>query len=315
MLSEIEDFYFDSSDGESKIYAKVWKPQNPKMLLQISHGMVEHIERYEDFALFLNEHNILVFGNDHLGHGKTVNSEEDFGYFCKQNAETNVIDDLYKLTCIMKNQYKDLPLIFLGHSMGSIFLRAYLCKYGNELDGAIIMGTATENKELIKVGIRLTQRIAKIKGWKYRSKLVDKLAFGGFNKRFGKKGGKEWLTRDNNQVLKYVNDKRCSFIFTVNAYNALFKIIDTLNDDVNLHKMPKDLHILIVSGKDDPVSKFGKSVLEVYEKFNEIGLYNVNYKLYDECRHEILNELDKEIIYNDILNWVENIYTNKFIEV
>ncbi len=298
MFLEKEEIYFNSFDNKSKVYANFWIPKEPKMLLQIAHGMVEHILRYEDFAKFLNKYGIVVFGNDHLGHGNTAENEEKFGYFTDEDADKIIVDNMYLLTKIAKKKYNNLPIAFLGHSMGSFLLRNYLFKYGEEIDAAIIMGTGNQSPVSIKAGLELTQRLAKRKGWDYRSKLIDRLAFGGFNKKFGQKDGKEWLSRDEEKVFEYKNDYKCNFIFTLNAYNSLFKIIDSLNKDENLENMPKDLHILFLAGDKDPVGNFGKEVL-------------IEYKLYKDFRHEILNEINKELVYNDILDWLEKIYEIK----
>lgn len=300
-----ETIYYTSSNNKNKIYSTFWIPKNPKMLFQIAHGMVEHIERYDNFANFLNQYGIVVFGNDHLGHGNSINSQNDFGYFSEENGNEHIISDMYLLTKIAKEKFPNLPFTFLGHSMGSYLLRAYLFKYGNEIDNAIIMGTGDVSPFLLKLGINLTEKIAEKKGWFYRSNIINNLAFGGFNKKFGKKDGKEWLSRDANEVLKYNNDYKCNFIFTLNAYNNLFKIIYSLSDDKNLEKIPKNLNILFLAGKDDPVGNFGKGVLNVYKKFQSLGLKSVECKLYNEYRHEILNELEKEIVYNDIINWLQ----------
>lgn len=308
MFLEKQECYYTSSDGKTKVYAIFWIPDKPKMLLQIAHGMVEHIGRYEDFAKFLNNYGIVVFGNDHLGHGNTASNEEDFGYFSNENGNENIVDDMYQLTKMAKEKYKDLPFAFLGHSMGSFLLRAYLCKYGKELDTAIIMGTGDEKPLALKGGISIIERIAIRKGWHYRSKIIDMLAFGGFNKEFGEKNGKEWLTRNKEEVDKYINDPKCNFVFTLNAYYNFLKVIESLTKDENLKNMPKDLPILFVSGDKDPVGDFGNKVLGVYEKFKILGMKNIEYKLYKGYRHEILNEIDKEIVYNDILQWLNKIY-------
>ncbi len=141
MFIKKEESYFTSSNGKNKIYYTFWIPEQPKLMLQIAHGMVEHIGRYEDFAKFLNSHGILVYGNDHLGHGRSAEKAEDFGYFADTDGDRAVVDDMYKLTQLAKERYPQLPCAFLGHSMGSFMLRSYLCRYGNELSGAIIMAT------------------------------------------------------------------------------------------------------------------------------------------------------------------------------
>ena len=304
MFFKKEEIYYKSSDNKTNIYSVFFIPDKPKILLQIAHGMVEHINRYEDFAKFLNKYGIVVFGNDHLGHGNTAKTEEDFGYFSDENGDKNVVDDMFLLTKIGKEKYPNLPIFFLGHSMGSFLLRSYLCSYSNYINGAIIMGTGNESYVSVKGGLKFIERLSNKKGWHYRSKVVDMIAFGGFNRGFGKKNGKEWLTRDDKQVEKYINDPKCSFVFTLNAYYNLLKVMDFIGEDKNLKNISKDLPILIVSGDNDPVGDNGKKVLEVHKKYEQLGIKDLEYKLYKEYRHEILNEIGKEAVYDDILSWV-----------
>lgn len=306
MFLRKENFYYKSSDGITQIYATIWIPDEIKMVFQIAHGMVEHIERYDDFAKFLNNYGILVLGNDHLGHGNSITSDEDFGYFSEENGNENVIKDMYSLTKIAKEKYPNLPYIFLGHSMGSYLLREYLCEYGNELDGAIIMGTGDEKYLKIKGGMATIEKLASIKGWRYRSNIIDRAIFGGFNKKFEpSKTKKDWLTRDEKIVEQYISDEKCNFIFTLNAYYNLLAGVKKLADENYLNKMPKKLPVLLISGEQDPVGNFGKNVLNVYKKFKKIGMENVECKLFKEYRHEILNELGKEDVYNYILDWLK----------
>ena len=306
MFLKKEELYYNSADGITKIYATLWIPDEIKMVFQIAHGMVEHIERYDDFAKFLNSFGILVLGNDHLGHGNSINSKEDFGYFSEENGNKNVIEDMYSLTKIAKERYKNVPYVFLGHSMGSYLLRQYLCQYGQELDAAIIMGAGDEPLLKLKGGMAIIEKIASKKGWRYRSKIIDKAIFGGFNKKFEPaKTSKDWLSRDENTVNQYILDEKCNFIFTLNAYYNLLYGINKLCDDNYLNNMPKNLPILLIAGEDDPVGNFGKGIHNIFKKYKSIGMQFVEIKLYPNLRHEILNEIEKEVVYNDILQWLK----------
>lgn len=301
-----EEFYYGSSNKLTKIHGIKWIPDGEvKGILQISHGMLEHMDRYHEFASYLADKGILVAGNDHLGHGYSLLSEEDRGYFCRDNGNKTVIEDMHKLNQILKAEYKDIPYFFLGHSMGSFLLRQYITIYNEELDGAIIMGTGNQPYALLKAGIIITRLIALFKGWRYRSSFVNKLAIGNNNKSFNPaRTSVDWLSKDNNKVDEYIADKKINFVFTLNAYYNMFKGMECLYKERNLQNMNKELPVIFLSGAKDPVGNFGKDVKKVHEDFKAIGMKNLDIKIYDDDRHEILNENDRETVYSDIEEWI-----------
>lgn len=303
-----ETFTFDSSAGTTKIFAVRYVPDGEvKAVLQIAHGMVEFIERYENFAAYLNARGILVTGNDHIGHGASVNSKEEWGYFAKENGNQVLYTDMHKLTEITKKRYPNVPYFLLGHSMGSFYTRQYLCEYGKELDAAIVMGTGYQPLMLVRAGRLITKIIALFKGWKYRSKFVDNMAFGGYNKKFEpSRTSKDWLTKDTAIVDQYLADPRCTFMFTLNGYYNMFTGISRLYDKKLLDKMPKELPVLFVAGADDPVGDFGEGVKRAAESFQAVGMKHVEVKLYPNDRHEILNETDREQVYEDLYVWLSD---------
>ena len=308
-MSRKEDFYYNSASGTTKIHAVKYIPDGEiKGILQIAHGMVEYIERYEAFALFLNSKGILVTGNDHLGHGKSVNSKEDWGYFAKEDGNRAVLYDIYQLTQITKEQYPNVPYFLLGHSMGSFYARQYLCEFGSELDGAIIMGTGCQPLALVQFGRSLTTFISVFKGWRYRCNLINNIAFGSYNKHFKPaRTTKDWLSKDTAIVDKYVADERCNFIFTLNAFHNMFIGISRLYNKNLLSRMPKKLPVFFVAGEDDPVGDYGKGVRKAADMFQKAGMKNVTVKLYPTDRHEILNETDREQVYADLFSWLNNL--------
>ncbi len=302
-----EEFYYDSSDNKTKIQGIRWIPENQTIIgiLQIAHGMVEFIDRYDEFARVLAENGFLVVGNDHLGHGNSVLNKTDWGFFSEQNGAGVLLEDMHLLLNITKELYPRIPYFLLGHSMGSFLTRQFITVYGNELKGAIIVGTGCQPYIFVKAGQLLSVIIAKFKGWRYRSGLIDYLALGSNNKRFEPgRTPKDWLSRDIKIVDAYLSDERNNFVFTLNAYKNMFDFILYLYDKRNLVQMPKALPLLIISGKDDPVGDFGKGVLKVYESFNTLGMEAVSLKLYEGYRHEIINETGREIVYNDIIQWL-----------
>ena len=302
-----------SHDHKTLIHAVRWIPDGEvKGILQISHGMTEFIERYENFAEYMTEKGFLVTGNDHLGHGESIRNKEQYGFFSEKNGNTVLILDLHQLQRKTKELYPSVPYFFFFFSMGSFFARQYLCCYGNELDGAIIMGTGFHTRMEATVGMKLTKMIAAFKGWHYRSKLVDSLAFGSYNQKFKPaRTDKDWLTRDQKIVDAYIADERCQFIFTVNGYYYLFLSLAKLMNKDYIQKMPKNLPVLFLSGEEDPVGGFGKGVRKVVELFREIGMKKVICKLYPNDRHEILNELDRKKVYQDLYEWIQKVIKEK----
>ena len=233
-----------------------------------------------------------------------MKSEEDWGYF-GENGNRILLDDMHELTRLTKEKYPNLPYFLLGHSMGSFYARQYLGEFGNELDGAIIMGTGLEPLFVVKGGMFLCKLIALFKGWRYRSNFVNQVAFGSYGKKFEPlRTRADWLSKDEALVDWYINEPRCSFLFTLNAYYSMFEGIARLHDKKLLEKVPKDLPIFFVSGEDDPVGSFGKEVVYSVETLKEVGVKNIDLKLYPNDRHEILNETDKETVYADLYEWL-----------
>lgn len=302
----MKDFQIPSTDGVHKLHVAVWEPTTQiKAIVQISHGMVEFIERYDGFANFLNQRGILVVGNDHLGHGQTAGCDEDLGYFCPKDMSRTVVDDLHKVTVAMKEKYPGVPYFLLGHSMGSFMARRYIMTYGKELSGAIISGTGSQPGFLLAVGKMITCVIRLIKSDRYRSKLIKNICFGTYNNRIKPvRTENDWLTRDTEIIDWYNANKYCTFSFTVNGYRTLFDALTFIQKKDNIKKIPSKLPILFVAGGEDPVGNYGKSVRNVYEYYKSLGVRDISCKIYGEDRHEIFNELDKLTVYEDVAKWI-----------
>jgi alpha-beta hydrolase superfamily lysophospholipase len=309
------DFYFNSSNGKSKIHGVIWKPEGEvKAVLQVAHGMAEYIDRYDNFAKYLNSNGMLVVGNDHLGHGGSASSKEEYGYFSEKDGNDCLIKDLHQVTVNTKKDYPNIPYFLLGHSMGSFYCRQYICRYGEELDGAIVMGTAFQPRAAAAAGKAMCRAIALFEGWHYRSHLINSMAFGSYNKAFKPaRTINDWLSRDTENVDRYNADERCGFIFTLNGYYNMFQGLTCLCDDSLLRKVPVGLPILVTSGGNDPVGSFGKGVTAVYEQYKKLGIKDLSIKLYPDARHEILNEINKEEVFKDILLWLEKHINSKLL--
>lgn len=301
------EFYYMSGDGVTKIHAIEWLPEGEmKGVLQICHGMVEYIDRYDEFARYLAARGYYVVGHDHLGHGQSIQSEDDLGFFHETQGNKFVLSDIHQLRQKTQHKYPDIPYFILGHSMGSFLARQYIQMYGSGLQGAIIMGTGHHPAALLWVAKGLCKFIAFRKGWHYRSKFINSMAFGSYNRKFQPANTQvDWVTSDPDQLAKYVADPLCSFTFTINGYYHLFCSIMELTKKKNANKIPKDLPVFFVAGQDDPVGNFGKSVEKVYNMYRTCGIKDLCIKLYQGDRHEILNETDRQQVYADLHEWLE----------
>ncbi len=310
MITNKKQIIFASSSGLSDIYAETYFPAEniqKKGVVQIAHGMAEHHERYEDFIAFLNKNGFIVYINDHLGHGKSVTSNNELGYFGKKDGYVYLVEDMKALSDIAKEENPDLPFVLFGHSMGSMLARLYTEKYGENLDGVIYCGTTGPNAAA-SAGIALTKIITKIKGDHYRSELINNLAFGAYNNKFKPaRTAFDWLTTDNNIVDKYIDDPYCGFLFTANGYRDLMTLISVISRADWYTSVPDNLPVYLIAGNDDPVGAYGKGIKTVYNGLYDSKHDNVSMKLYDGMRHEILNEHGKEEVYNDILEWINGI--------
>lgn len=297
-----QEFYYLSKDGKTQIHAVEWLPAGEvKGILQICHGMAEHIERYHEFAEFLAKQGFYVVGHDHLGHGLSVAESEKYGFFHETDGNAYVIADIHALRIKTEQKYPGIPYFLMGHSMGSFLLRQYLGLYSGGLSGAVIMGTGEQSNMILDVGKFICKILAKIKGWNYRSRLVHSMAVGGYEKKLGA----GWISKNEENVKRYSDDPMCGFMFTVNAYYHMFSGMKKMNQQESEAKTLKSLPLLFVSGSEDPVGNCGKAVENVYQKYKKCGYQDVTLKLYEGDRHEILNEDDRKEVFQDIFAWLE----------
>lgn len=285
-------------------YAPIVKA-NAKAIIQIAHGMAEHKERYDEFATFLAENGYAVFVHDHLGHGESVDSIENLGFFGEEDGWKNLVNDCYTITKYAREVFPGKPVVLFGHSMGSFIARAYTQMYDMTLDAAIYCGTSGNNPAA-GMGIMLADAIARSKGAKHKSELINSVAFGTYNKKIKPhRTAFDWLSRDNAEVDKYVADDYCGFMFTACGFRDLFSVLKYVSGKSWYKSVRKSLPILFVSGDADPVGEYGKGVRQVVADLKKTGHENVELKLYKESRHEILNDFDRKTVMNDVLEWLD----------
>lgn len=288
---------FTAHDGKEISYA-VWDDvKQPKAVVQIVHGMVEHIARYDDFAAFMNLNDFIVAGDDHRAHGLT--DPDAHGLAGEGDLFENTVSDLLKLTDLLKEKYF-LPVIVLGHSYGSFLTQRYLTKDTSKIAGCILSGSALQPPLMVKLGRSIAG--SKLKRHKDApGKLFANMTFKKYDKRFKSEGYNAWLSRDPEMVGKYNTDPLCGFMCSYGFYYSMFNGLNSINVDDN-KAIRKDLKLFIISGLNDGVGSYGKLVMRLYEKFKRLGL-SPELKLYEGARHELLNETNREEVYADILDF------------
>ncbi len=309
------EYHFQSKDGVTLLHAVSWAPDKEvKAVLQITHGMIEHIGRYDRFASYLADKGYFVIGQDLLGHGQSVRSEEYLGYFSQPDGNECLIRDMHQLRLLAQNEYPDVPYFMLGHSMGSFLLRQYLTEYpafpeNGPLSGALILDTGYQSRSGLRFGMEMLKAAAAVAGWEYKSPLVLNAFLGNFDLRYLREGHtlREWLTSDPEEMMEIYTDPLCNFLFSFNGYYQMLKGMETLTHKDRLGAMDKTLPVLFASGEGDPVGNFGKGVRKVYRQFQKAGMRRVSLRLYPGDRHEILHEKNKDQVYEDLYQWMEHI--------
>lgn len=307
-MPTFKDFYFNSSTGKNKIHARMCVPDaEPRAIVQIIHGIAEYIDRYDEFMSFLADNGIIAVGTDHLGHGKSIESEEQTGFFAYDNGWDYAVRDEEVLRLAMHENYPELPIIVFGHSMGSFMTRTLLIRYPDAFNAAIISGTGNQGAALVNGGLFMGNLVTGLKGAHHYSKFLNNLAFGSYNKIYeNPKTEYDWLSRDEANVQKYIDDPLCGFIPSCSLFRDMMTGVKFITNKKNLTAMNKDMPVYFMSGNMDPVGECGKGVQKAYSNFLEAGMKDVSIKLYPGGRHEMLNEINKDEVYTDILAWLDS---------
>ncbi len=303
-----DTFSFKDEDG-LEIFVYKWSQENnkkAKAVLQISHGMAETAARYEKLSEELTKEGYIVYANDHRGHGKTAKEVDKLGDL-GENGFDAMVYNMHQLTEIIKKENPKLPIFLLGHSMGSFLTQRYICLYGKELKGAILSGTNGSIGVMADVARIIAKREIKRIGRSEKSERLDKLSFGGYNRAFKPNRTKfDWLSRDEKEVDKYIENPFCGTIFTAGFFYDLLGGLKLIANKNEISKIPKDLPIYMFSGDKDPVGKNGRGVLRLVKTYKKLGIKDLTYKLYTEGRHEMLNELNRDEVMKDLLLWLED---------
>lgn len=296
-----------TADG-TPLFVHHWLPDGPpKAVVQLAHGMAEHSARYERFAERLTAAGYAGYAADHRGHGQTASSTTpDHGYFADRDGFDTVVADLRTVTDHAREEQAGLPLFLFGHSMGSFLSRAYAIRWGHDLAGLVLSGTAGDPGALGRIGRAVALAQARVRGRRHPSGLLDRLTFGQYNAAFKPNRTKfDWLSRDPAEVDKYIADIECGNLFTAGFFSDLLDGLARVNADGEVSRVPKDLPILLVSGDMDPVGEKSKGVRRVEEQYRRLGVTDVTSIFYPGARHELLNETNRDEVMDDVIGWLD----------
>lgn len=302
-----DGFFIKGSDGK-EVFVYCWdEVSNPKAVVQIFHGMAEHAGRYREFAKYLNKQGFIVYVDDHRGHGRTAGSVEELGCI-GDDGFNNIVEDEHIIMKQIQEKYSQLPNIIFGHSFGSFIAQEYMIRYGEEVAGSVICGSAARTGVEVSLGKTIAYIQKSLHGDRKKSKLLDFLSFSQYNKGIKDSESKfAWLTRDPEEVKKYEEDPFCGTVFTAGFFYYLFKGISRLYLKDRLAQIPKNLPILIIAGDQDPVGNYGSLVKKLHNFYQDIGLKDLQLKLYSGGRHELLNEINKDEVFEDVAAWIDSV--------
>ena len=300
------DLFYESR-GSGRIHGRRWEPQaTPKGVVQIVHGIAEHIERFEPFVNYLNQCGYVVVAEDHMGHGRSIGNDGVRGYF--HGGWFAAVDDTYQLLRYTRKRYPDVPYILLGISMGSFMVRTLIAKYPDSgISAAILCGTAWQPPQAITAARSLAALICKGSNEKEPNEMLQKLMFGSYNSRVERpESPNAWLCRDSGIVEAYDRDPLCGFPPTAGLVRDMMEGFRYIQDVRHLDRMRKDLPVLFIAGREDPVGAYGVGVETCVKAFRDAGMTKVACKLYPDDRHDVLNELDKLTVWSDVTNWIDS---------
>ena len=309
MSYDYREFTYPSADGKNTVCAELYIPNDKAAVgaVQLVHGMIDHPGRYKAMAEYLTANGYIFAAHHQLGHGKTAASSEELGFFAESCGVEYLVADVLGLNRYLRNNFPKLPVIIMGHSMGSFVTREYLAKHSHTVRAAVLLGTAGPNP-LADMGIGVAKLIKKIYGSHHRSELIRTLAFGSYNNRFPKSEGEwAWLTRDLPMVADRETDPYTSFTFTVSGYLDLFKMIKEVNSKAWFDGFPKELPTYIAAGDTDPVGDYGRGVKKVYSELMLRGCSHLTLKLYEGARHELFNEYCREEFFAELVEWLRGV--------
>lgn len=307
-MSEAQKIKITNKNGDI-LFGLSWTVKEPIANVIIMEGMEEHAARYDDFAKFLNKNNFNVYAIDVYGQGLNVLPDESNkgiwpkSGFRKQVQAVDALVEKLRVSCH--------PTFIFSHSMGSFMCQDYIQRYTEHVSKVVLCGSGSKNPA-VPIGYKVAQIVTTKKNRNKKAKLLNKLMFGGFNKKIkNPRTPYDWLSVNQENVDRYIADPLCGYGPTNGFCLEFVKGMNRLYKKKFLSKIRKDLDIFIISGSDDPVTNYGKSVGKLKEMYNKLGVKNVTTKIYKGKRHEILNDDGKEQVYEDVLKFFKADIENK----
>ena len=291
------------------LHVHAWLPETaPRGIIHIAHGMAEHGARFGRLAEALTSAGFAVYANDHRGHGETVTSEDDLGWFGEDSGWEIVLDDLRVHIEEARKRHPGLPVVLFGQSMGSLLTQDIIWQHPDLVSAAVLVSTSGPPSPLGKAG-RIIARLERVRGGKRcRSAVIDSMTFQSFNKAFAPtRTGFDWLSRDPDEVDKYVADPKCGFVLPVGSWIGLLDNLGVFTSVEAHRKIRQDLPIYVISGDRDPVGENGAGVRALLANYDKAGLTAVSSKLYPDARHELFNETNRDEVTDDLLTWLESV--------
>lgn len=309
-----ETIWCDSADRASRLHGYIWWPEDgvaPRAAVQLAHGMAEHISRYDEFARYLNDKGFVVYGHDHIGHGESVSSPDDWGKLPAKTGKDVLVADVHTVRtealARISGAYGELPPLFVfGHSMGSLVIRAYLARHAYGLAGAILCGTGFMPPRTAATANLLARTIGRLRGEDNRSKLVHSAYIDSYAQQIEDALTEfDWISHDRGNVERYIADEACGFMLTVGGYAAVTDLMHEVCTPACAATYPKDLSLLYIAGTEDPVGDCGEGVSQAADLAYGAGVSDVRCRLYAGMRHEILNERGRQVVFDDVVAWME----------
>lgn len=300
-----ETVFVEMSDGK-KVALHTWIPDGEvKAVVQLSHGMAEFAMRYDRFAEICANNGIAFYGHDHRGHGETAANLNELGYLADKDGFQRVVLDVHEMVMKAHKDYPDKPVFLFGHSFGSFVSQSFIEQFGNDIHGCILCGSAGPRVPLTTAGKCIAGIIKFFGGAKGRSDFIDNLAFGEYNSQIENPSSAfDWLSHDLEELQKYQDNPYCGFKCTNEFFYDFFGGLCTIHKKANMKKIPADLPVYIIAGKEDPVGDWGKTVPQLHAIYKKNGIKDLTLKMYPGCRHELLNETNHEEVEQDILGWI-----------